>query len=470
MKTKVENLKDNKVKVTVSFDKNEVDNAISKKYKELATKYKFPGFRSGKAPRPVIDNMFTKEGVLAQVTDDMVNNNYPLSIDEAEIIPAGQPDFGKEKAKIVEASKAYSFEYTIEVEKTLELENYDNVKITLPSAEATDKDIDAQLEQFREHYVTYEDGKASDKAKADSTVSLKMKASDDKGKKIDALTNDSLNYHLGSKFLPEAFEKEIVGAKKGDKLKFEIDMPKQATVYTQALEGKTKKIAFDVEVNSVQVKKLPKIDDEFAKKNMGFETLKELREQIKTQVALEKERMIPLLKENKSLDELAKRLKGDVSKAVCEKKEAQLLQDFFAQLQQAGMTFDMYLKQQGLDADKFKADLKKQAKDVAKQDAALDAYAAKKGIVATKAEVEEEFKHGDPKNWEKLMEEWRKRGELHVVRQAISRMKAAKDLVENAEVTTEDEKPKAAAKKTTTAKKPAAKSTAKKPAAKKTTK
>lgn len=398
MKVKTENLKDNNVKVVVSFTKDEVNKAISAKYGELAKKYKFPGFRAGKAPRPVVDNMFGKEGVLAQVTDDIINNNYPLSIDQANIFPVGQPDFGKEESKLVEEGKDYSFDYKIMVEPKFTLSSYDNVKITLPSAEPTEKDIDAQLDQFREHYFTYEDAPASEVAKKDSTLSLKIEAKDDKGDKIDTLTNDKLSYHLGSQFLPDEFEKKLVGAKKGDKKEFSIKMPEPATVYTQSLEGKTKNIKFKVEVNGIQIKKLPKIDDEFAKKNMGFDTVKELREQIKNQVAQEKARMLPLLRENKSLDELAKRLKGDLPKQVCEKKEAQLLQDFFGQLQQAGMTFDQYLASQQLDADKFKADIKKQAADVAKQDAALDAYAEKKGLLATDKEVEAEFKNGDPKN------------------------------------------------------------------------
>lgn len=398
MKTKVENLKDNKAKVSVSFTKDEVNKAISDKYKEIASKYKFPGFRSGKAPRPVVDNMFTKDGVLGQVTEDLINDNYPLSVDDANIFPVGQPDFGKEKAKSVEEGKPYSFEYTIGVTPKFELSSYDNVKITLPPAEPTEKDIDAQLEQFREHYFTYQDAKADEKAKADSTLSLKMEALDDDGKKIDSLTNDALNYHLGSNFLPQDFEKKLAGCKKGDKFDFSIKMPKEPTVYTTSLMDKTKNIKFSIVVNSIQTKVLPKIDDEFAKKNMGFDTVKELREQIKQQIMQEKARMLPLLRENKSLDELAKRLKGDIPKQVCEQKEAQLLQDFFGQLQQAGMTFDQYLQQQNLDADKFKDDLKKQAADVAKQDLALDAYAENKGLAATDKEVENEFKNGDPKN------------------------------------------------------------------------
>lgn len=452
MKVKTEDLKDNKVKVIVNFTKDEVDTAISNKYKELARKYKFPGFRSGKAPRPVIDNMFGKDGVKAQVTDDLVNNNYPLSIDDANIFPVGQPDFGKDKASIVEEGKAFSFEYKIGVAPKFTLKSYDKVKITMPSSDPTEKEVNVQLEQFAEHYFTYEDADANEKAKEDSTLSLKIEAFDDKDKAVENLTNDNLSYHLGSKFLPDEFEKKLIGSKKNDKFEFSIKMPKPATVYTQALEGKTKNIKFNIKVNSIQIKKLPKIDDEFAKKNMGFESLDQLREQIKNQIMSEKAKMLPLLRENKSLDELAKRLVEDVPKSVCEEKEAQLLQDFFTQLQQAGMTFDQYLAQQNLDADKFKEDLKKQAVDVAKQDAALDAYAEKKGLLATDAEVEAEFKNGDPKNWEKLYADWRRRGEIHVVRQAISRMKAAKDVVENADVIIEGEKQ-------TSAKKPAAKKT-----------
>lgn len=440
MKVNSKKLKDNKVKVDVSFTKEEIDDAISKKYLELSKKYKFPGFRPGKAPRPVIDNMFTKDGVLAQVTDDLVNDNYPLSIDQANLFPVGQPDFGKEKAKLVEAGKEYKFTYNIEVEPTYELSSYDNVEISLPSDKATEKDIKAQLDQFREHYFSYVDAGKDEKAKKDSSLSLNIKSYDDDKKEIDTLTNDALNYHMGSKFLPDEFEKKLIGAKAGDKLSFTIKIPETPTVYTQALKDKTKNIKFDITVNSIQIKKLPEINDEFAKKNMGFETLKELKEQIKNQVEQEKARMLPVLKENKCMEELGKRLDVELPKSVCEKKEQQLLQDFFTQLQQNGMTFDMYLQQQNIDADKFKADLKKQAKDVAKQDAALDAYAANKKIKVSQEEIEEEFKHGDPKNWKDLYNDWKKRGELHIVVQAISRMKAAKDLVDNAKVNTESDK------------------------------
>lgn len=439
MKTTVKKLENNKVQVSVAFEDKEVDAAIAKKYREIASKYKFPGFRKGKAPRPVVDSVMGKDGVAAQATDDLINNNYPISVDDAGIYPAGQPDFGKDQGKILEQGKKYSFKYTIEVEPEYELKNDDPVKISLPPEEATEKEIKAQIDQFREHFAVTEDAPASTKAKADSTVTLKIEATDDKGENIENLTNDALKYHLGSGFLPESFEKEVVGMKKGDKKEFSIDMPKEPTVYTTALKDKTKKINFKLEIKAVQKKALPKVDDEWVKTNMGFETVEELKKQITEQINREKQQQIPLVKENKALVELVKRIDGKPSKVACEKKEAELLQDFFTQLQQSGMTFDQYLAQMNIEADKFKEDLKKQAEDVCLQDLALDAYAKAKKIKVTIEDIENEFKLSDPKNWKNLLKDWTRRGEIHTVRKAILRMKAAKKLVEEANVTIEKE-------------------------------
>lgn len=443
--------KDNTVDITVKFSANEIAQAIDKKYKKISREYKFPGFRPGHVPRPVVDNLFGKDGVKAQVTDELVNSSTPLAIDDANIFPCGQADFGEKELALVKDGKPYKYEFKIEVEPEFELEDYKPVSITMPPAEPSEDEVDAQIDQFRQNYFSYSDAPASAKAEDDSTLNLKIKATDDKGEEIETLTNDSLSYHLGSKFLPESFEKKLVGCKKGDKKSFKIAMPKEPTVYTTSLVDRTKNLNFDIEVNSIQNKVLPKVDDEWVKQNVGFENVAEFRKQISEQIAREKVNMAPVLKENKALAELAKRLKGEPSDALCQKKEAELLQDFFGQLQQSGMTFDAYLAQAGIDSDKFKEDVKKQAHDVAAQDLALDALARNLKLKVTEDELIAEFKHGDPDNWEKLYKEWRERGELHKLRAAILRMKAAKELVENADVKVgkDDNKKKQPAKKTT---------------------
>ena len=91
METKVETLEDNRVRVEVTIDAQDVDALIAKTYKDFAHRYNFPGFRKGKAPRPVIDNALGAETVLATVTDELINSNYPLIIDSNDIYPVGQP-------------------------------------------------------------------------------------------------------------------------------------------------------------------------------------------------------------------------------------------------------------------------------------------------------------------------------------------------------------------------------------------
>lgn len=93
VETKVEALEDNRTKVTVTVDAADIDARIKKTYKDFANKYNFPGFRKGKAPRPIIDNALGAEAVRATVTDDVVNGTYPLAIDDCDLYPIAKPEF-----------------------------------------------------------------------------------------------------------------------------------------------------------------------------------------------------------------------------------------------------------------------------------------------------------------------------------------------------------------------------------------
>ena len=177
--------------------------------------------------------------------------------------------------------------------------------------------------------------------------------------------------------------------------------------------------------------------------------------------------MMPRLKENACLYALAERVEGDVPEAMLEDAEASLIQDFFQQLQSQGMTFDVYLAQQGITPDQFKEDVKKQAEDMSKQDLALDAWARHFGMEATAEEVTEEFVKSGVEDPAALEAEWRSNGQLHMVRQGVIRTKAVKDIMDKAVVTELDlSKKKAAAKKTAKKDEAAGDEPAKKPAKK----
>ena len=478
METKVEALQDNRVKVTVTVDAKDIDARIKKTYKDFAHKYNFPGFRAGKAPRPIIDNALGAAAVPATVTDDVVNETYPLAIDGSNLYPVSKPTFDEDMG-LVEAGKPFEYSLEVEVKPELELSSYDPVEIEMPAEGVSDAEIDDQIDQLREHYYDYEDAAAATKVKEDSYLDLGMKATDDAGADIESLTTPTRLYGLGTGLFPAEFDAELVGMKKGQKKEFSIDVPAEPTVMTQPLMGKTTKINFEVEVISVKNKVLPEVTDEWAKDTLGFENVADLRSRVAESIEEQKADVLPRIKENQCLSKLADRLQGEAPEAMCEEAETSLLQDFFQQLQRQGMSFDAYLAQQGIKPDQFKEDVKAQAADMTKQDLALDAWARHFGMEVTDEDVAEEFVKSGVEDPKKLQEEWRRNGQLHMVKNGIARTRAAEDVMEKAVVTIvepgaaadkkDEKKPakKASAKKTAKKDEAKAEATEKKPAAKK---
>ncbi|QTU84957.1 trigger factor [Xiamenia xianingshaonis] len=452
METKVEKLEDGQAKVTVTIDGKDVADRIKKTYKDFANRYNFPGFRKGKAPRKVIDTAVGKDAVAATVTDEIVNGSYPLAIDDARLYPISRPTFGE--TDLVRDGEPYSFDFTVALKPEFELTSYDNVEIELPFAEATEKEIEQQIESLREHYATYENSPANTKVKPDSHIELSMKATDDAGEPIPSLTAESRPYSLGGNLFPAEFDEQLLGLKKGQTAEFELAMPEDAPIMLSALQGKTEKVNFEVEIIAVKRQVIPELTDEWVKEVLSFDTVEDFRKGVADSITAQKGDILPRLKENACLEAVAERLVGEVPESLAEETESTLLQDFFQQLQAQGTSLDMYLAMQGITADQFKADVKQQAQDMAKQDMALDAWAKHYGIEATDEDVAEEFAKTGVEDPLALQAEWRQNGQLYLVRQGTLRAKAVSDLMDKAVVTEveslteqKDEKPKKAAKK-----------------------
>ena len=228
-------------------------------------------------------------------------------------------------------------------------------------------------------------------------------------------------------------------------------MPDDPPIMLAALSGKTSKIDFEVEVKVVKKKILPEVTDEWVKETIGFDDVASMRSTIADSIAQQKSAMMPRIKENAVLVAVAERLEGEAPESMREEAESTLIQDFFQQLQSQNMSFDLYLAQQGMTPDQFKEDVKLQAADIAAQDLALDAWARHFGLEATEEDVLAEFAKSGAEKPEALKAEWRENGQLHLVRQGVSRTKAVMDLMEKAVVTevepgAQDEKKKPAKK------------------------
>lgn len=441
MKTKVEALEDNQVKLTTSIDAKEIDDRIKKTYKDFAHKYNFPGFRRGKAPRPIIDNALGAEAVCATVTDDIFKECYPLAVDESGIHPISQPQF-ENQDELVKEGKPFEFSAKVTVKPEYELTGYDPVEIELPGEEATDEEINEQIEAFREHYFTYEDAAASAKIKEDGVAEISLSATDEQGKSLESIEMESLIYALGNGYFPPEFDKELVGMKKGQKKDFDLEFKGLYTPGLAAIAGSTDKAHFEVTVHVVKKKVLPEVTEEWAKETVGFAGLEDLKTRISESITQSKKQSLPGLKETRSLTALAERIQDDIPEAMINAAETDLLQNFFRQLQSQGATLDAYLQQAGISLDQFKEDVTKQATDMTKQDLALDAWARHHNIEATEEDLTEEFAKSGAEDPKVLEKEWRENGQLHILRQGISRMRAAQNLMDGAVVSEPSAKPK----------------------------
>ncbi len=433
MKTTVENLEGNSRKVTIEIEADEVTSRINKQYKDFAHRYNFPGFRKGKAPRPIVDSVLGANAVVATVTDDILSKVTPVAIDEQGLVTIGQAEF-EESEELVESGKPFVYSVTVDVRPELELTSYDPVKVELPSTEATEEEVDAQVEELRNYYYDFEDCPANTKVKKDSFVDISLKATNAAGEEIESLHSESRLYELGMGLFPTEFDEALVGLKKGEAATVTID-PSSPSMMTQSLGDDADKVTFDVEVKQVKKRIIPEVTDEWVKEKAGFENVAELRERMASQIKAQKESTLPTIRENEALFELQGRLIGEVPQSILEAQESELLQNFFMQLQQSGMSFDMFLMQRGMDPASFKEDLKLQAKDVAMQDLALDAWARHAGMQVSDEEIAEEFVKSGAEDPVALEAEWRESGRISPLRAAIMRSNAIKEIVDSLEVT-----------------------------------
>ena len=434
MKTNVEALEGNRIRLTVTVEKEEIDRRISKTYKDFARKYKFPGFRPGKAPRPVIDSVLGREAILATVTDEATNENFPLALDIEDIIPIDDPNF-EDATALVDEHEDFVFSATMTLPPNFELSSYDPVDIKLPSDEPTEEEIDERLEVFREYYYDLEDAPADEPIGERGCAEVTLDVKDGEGNPVTVLSRENRLYELGMGLYPAELDEAMAEMKTGDHKTVDIDLDStMGALLTRTLEGNPEELVIDVTVHQVKKKVLPEITEEFAKEKAGFESLEDLRRNIKDNIVRERKELEPRMKENACLYKLAERLNGEAPEQMCADERRSLLSGFFQQLTQQGITFDAYLNQRGLTNEQFQEDIKRQAKDVVLQNLALDAYARHHDIPVTEEQIDHEFEQSGADDVAALKADWIANGRIRMLRQSLRRANAADKLMEEASV------------------------------------
>lgn len=431
---------DDKMAAKVTVAAADVDKAIAKTYKDIAKKYNFQGFRRGHAPRPVIDGIIGREAVLAQATNDLLGAVEPLMLEELDVTPVGRVSFGAEGAdpELAAQGADYVVDATITVRPSCELESYDAPEINLPPEEATDAEIDWQINQLLSYQVTYEDVEEDRAAEPGDVVSVDVENVEGAGH----LAGKNRLLALDGQQVPEQLQEGIVGMKKGEEKAI-------AWTHSHEHEGEVHSHTFSVKVTLNAIKKAvtPELDDEVAKK-FGFDDVDAFKAAVKEEIEGDKKTTIPNLKEDRVVEAMGKLLKLEtVPEAYQNEIFNELASEFLAQLQRQNVSLDMFLRARGIKSDDFIADLRVQAEERARQSLALDAVAAKLGLEATEDDVRAEFERAGVEDVDASVKQWKDEGRLPAIRDSIRRTKALDWLVENAKVNVVDEVAERAAKK-----------------------
>ncbi len=420
-------VKDAKLTATVTIEAADVDAAIKKAYKDAAKKYRFPGFRAGKAPRPVIDSALGKESILAQATNELIGMNEGNVLNELDIVPVKEGDYQEIDLCADGTDYTYTVEFTLR--PAPELSSYDAVAIEMPPAEVTEAEINQQVDMLMGYHATFEDVERAVEDTDYVTVDIKDVEN------AEALAGEGRMFAIGSGNQPEEFNEGLKGMNIGE-----------TKTITWTFPGEETSASAEVTVTGIRERKVPELTEEFAKENFGFDGIDAMRDAVKLEIESDKASQLPQLKENRAVAALAERLELEELDEDYEQSVFQDLgQNFLQSLSARGMNLDTWLQANRLSSEAFIADLHRQANDVARESLALDALARNLNVEVTDEDVDAEFARAGVENVEASKAQFLAEGRMPAVRDSIRRAKAAEWLVENAQVTEVDEAARAAA-------------------------
>ncbi len=462
LKTSVEKLEGTNVKLTVTVPAEDVDEAIDGVYGAVAARVKIPGFRKGKAPRPVIDSHVGRDYMLQEATEAVVNSTYSQAVDAEGLRPIDSPEI--DELEPVKPGEEFTYAAQVETRPELSLGPYDDITLELPPSKASDREIDAQINYMAERFATLEPV-ADRGVQVDDFVLVSFVGKVD-GEEYEGNTVDKYLYEMSRGLMPAEFDTGLIGVKAAEETHIEFPIPETSSEPDYV--GRT--ASFDVTVHEIKAKVLPPIDDEFAANVGGFDSIEELRTDLREKMDAQKAVAHEQLMEREARGALAARVEGDVPPVMVDSRANTMLRDFVSGLESRDTSLEDYVQATGVSPEQIKTDVEAQALQSVREELALETLFRDHGMEVTEADIEEELAHvaseGEEKTTpEDLRRRWEEAGVMSAVREQIMHKKAMLWLLDHVTVT---EKVDTAGGETASGK--AAKKPAKKPAKKRATK
>ena len=418
----VEKHEKNMVTVTVEVGKDEFAPAIEKAYKKQVKQMKIPGFRPGHAPRKVIEGMYGVEIFFDEAMNFAFPEAYQAALEEAKLEPVEHP-----QVEVTEVSAdGFTFKATFANYPEVKLGEYKGLSAEKPSVEVGDEDVDKKLQQMRERNARLVS--VEREAQNGDTAVRDFEGKKD-GVPFDGGKGESYPLELGSGSFIPGFEEQIVGMKAGDEKDIDVTFPEDY----QAEELAGKPVVFSIKLHEVKAKDMPELDDEFAKDVSEFDTLEELKADLRKKEEESREASAKQAFENNLMELVAANMECDIPEAMVENQARRVVDDYKMQVQSQGMRFADYLQMTGMKESDLLDSAKEPALRQLRGSLALEAIIKAENIEATEEEVDAEMqKMAD--QYGLSLEDVKKYLRSADVEEQIKREKALKLVVDSASV------------------------------------
>ena len=374
----MEKLEGSKVKLTIEVSAEQFEAATQKAYQKAGKRFNVPGFRKGKAPRKVIENMYGPLAFFDDAFDIVYPEAYQAAIAEQGVEPVDRPDVSIET--LPEGETPLVFSLVVAVKPEVELGAYKGIEVEKRAYNVTDDEVDAAIAQLQEGVARMVD--VDRPVENGDTVNLDYSGSVD-GVKFDGGTAQGQTLTIGSgQFIP-GFEEQMVGMAVGEEKDIEVTFPEE--YHAENLAGK--KAVFAVKVNGIQVKELPTLDDEFAKDVSEYDTLEALRDAKRQELLEQAEKNAKIQKENDVVRKAVENATVEVPDAMVERQIDSFLQDMGYRLQMQGISLEDYLKYTNTEISALRDQYRDDAALRVKSQLVLEAISKAEAIEATPEEI-----------------------------------------------------------------------------------
>jgi trigger factor len=375
VKSTVENLSPTRVRLAVEVPFEELESNVAAAYKKIGSQLRIPGFRPGKVPARVIDQRVGRGAVLEEAINEALPRVYTEAAREHEIRPLGQPDIDVTN---LADGESVSFTAEVDIRPEITLPDLDGIAVTVDDVEVSDAEIDEQLDALRDRFGTLT---GVDRAvQSGDFVSLDLNASVD-GEQIEAGTAKGLSYEVGKDDLIDGLDEAIVGKSAGESATFPSAIAQGEHAGSEAEISAT--------VNSVKQKELPELDDEFAQLASEFDTIAELREDLRGRLGRAKALEQGAQARDRVLEKLLEAVEFPVPESAVQAEIDYREHEIVHSLGHDDELFDQYLQMQGRTRDEFTAELRESAEQSVRAQFVLDALADKTDVQIGDGELTE---------------------------------------------------------------------------------